>query len=1648
MADQTPNNPTPSPAPGDQPVPPRKSRLGRRILIGAGVLVVLLVLLVVLIPTIASTGFVRNFVVGKVNDGINGRVTIENWSLSWTGGVDVNGVSVVDTAGRKVIDLRKLRTDLSLFDAIKGRYDLGKVTVDGLHLDVVMNADGSNNLQSIAKPSDQPMGALPNIKADVVLTDGQARVSGHGVPEPVAASFGGQVTIPDLNQTITDSLNATLTVGGRPAGKIDLSGTASVFKNGLFDDKTASVAQKLNIQGLQLASIAPFVPKTSITTLQGVTDGAFALDLKNGSAGTMQGQLATRNVSATGPAINGDTFQSDQVAVTIPATSVAMANGLADWQAYRVRTGGDAPAPITVALGNAPGGAALGGMQVSMDAAVNAVLNAAGGKAPGSDGKVQVNSNLDLAALSRMLPKTLNLVEGVQIQSAGMTQQATVTLTAQDGTFQTATDLSAISGVNTKDGNKPIAIRPIHLDASASTGGGGAAGFRNLALNLTSGFATANFKGQTLADLAGEARGDLKAMRDELGQVVNFGTLDTAGTFHAKLASSGNLAEQGGRGKVDAQVTLENLRVAGLSDGKAIDQKWMNIAAAGTLVRGTDKFINALQDGTLTVKTGDPGNPTIDVVTAANVNLSGATPTIGFALQKLFIDAARAQAEFAAFVPGDYRVTAGTINATAVGTWSNGTLTLENLNATPSNLTVNLQSKDGKSTQVINALTMAVDAAGTVATGDQQTINLSKLNLTEANKRLVLQKVSDGPLLLTTGPAGFSGNGKLRVGADLAFVNTLMRAFSGAGQQVVAQAKSGEIRTGTLDGTLGFDSAAGKPTTLAGEFNIANLVVTTATGATQPEAITLTLQAAAPADFSSVAAQNVALKSRFANLLATDSVLLLKSPDGAPVGTFDQLQKANVSLDVPDVGAFYTIASALMPPAPAAGAQSAATLQQRAQAAIDRTGPVGSQVIARVADAAGRPLPQATTAEQLAGPLSVTGGRATAKLTVARANGVTTLTVSDLSGRGVQLRRGSKSHTVEPFTMRLVAAVRNSGDQIAQIDVSQLTGKLGVADLTMDQPISIKNSGADQMAASGAIRLAGQLEKASSLLEVLNAQPVPYAGTYAMVQKLNTEGYTVGLTGSVDLTNFQVLDDTGKVSFAEQKVTIANDLKIDQKAKNLAGKLDVNSQAIAVQFNGGVKQFDAARQIVDGTTLALDYDAAKVWQIVRPMLSPETLASISDLQVAGVKQASFKLGGAYPANVPFQRAITSMTASGALPLDSLQVNGITAQQVNPGFTLAGGKLTITAGPGATPVVPTAAPGAATQPPAAPMVVTALVNGGTVDLTDAVVDLTTPEATITTPPNKALAHNVALNAVLAKYANQVIPVFDVGNQSAVANLTVVRCERLPLGSTMTAPNNGGYAEIIVSLADVKPGGPVIGGIDQFVGNFLGTSARATVQPTTIVLSDGSARISNFALAVGENQRQLVKLDGVVSLAEGGALNLTANIPADMIKRFGRDVLKYLPAGVDLPIGGTKETPQFAGADKVIAGLVKQAAVNAAAAALTGGGKDGKETGGGGGGLGDILGNVIGGGGKQPAQQPAPQTPQRQKQQQAPAQNSAPQQNQQPAAAQPAEPTPAEAIGGLLNSLTRDREKKPDAQPQQPAKRQQPKPADPQPGKKKQ
>src|SRR5215210_7493325 len=85
----------------------RRRRIWPKVLL---VLLILIMLAVVFAPALLSTAPARSFVVGKINQNLNGLVEINNWALGWTSPVTVSGIKVFDKSGVQILELPRLTT--------------------------------------------------------------------------------------------------------------------------------------------------------------------------------------------------------------------------------------------------------------------------------------------------------------------------------------------------------------------------------------------------------------------------------------------------------------------------------------------------------------------------------------------------------------------------------------------------------------------------------------------------------------------------------------------------------------------------------------------------------------------------------------------------------------------------------------------------------------------------------------------------------------------------------------------------------------------------------------------------------------------------------------------------------------------------------------------------------------------------------------------------------------------------------------------------------------------------------------------------------------------------------------------------------------------------------------------------------------------------------------------------------------------------------------------------------------------------------------------------------------------------------------------------------------------------------------------------
>ncbi|MDB5172160.1 MAG: hypothetical protein JWN51_933 [Phycisphaerales bacterium] len=666
-------NPDPSREPTRQPVPdpqgkkpagpaPRKRRWVRRLAIVAGVLLLLVALLIALIPTIASTGAARSYVVKTVNERLNGKVEIADWSIGWTSGIKADGIRVFDEQNRQILEIPHVSTQLSLLGAARGQYHLGKTVVDGLDFNAERYPDGTLNFAKLMKQTkpaatsktekqaEEPAktstpSKLPDVDGDIQLVNCRGTVQTDAVDPKTGkqtsqmvkfTSIKGGVNIPNINQPITNSLEVVENTGGPDSGTVSVNGKLQIAKNNvLLPTDEMNVDQKLGIATFELASVLGFCPP-NITALAGKSDGSVNIHLAAHEAAVIDALVQTKNFKLGGPILKGDTYVADAVTITVPKTTVDMSPGLGGSDNYRIRIGpAGGKEAITLALANTVRGKpSQSTATLTADVTPGQLKNIGANKAPGGDGMIHTGVDLDLAALAASVPHALGMQPNVRLDSGRLTEGTDVRIAANKALIQQALDVKDVAGTNTAD-NKQIALQPINVSIKATSlgGGGHIPDLRDILLVMTTGaganggYATANVTAPTLSNLDAKVHVVLEQFQKEFAQIIDFNGLNLAGTMDLAAASKGNLipeeAKPGEKLTADANMhlTFANLKVEGMKDRSPLNEPRIELVTTGTLEGGKDQFVQRLSNINTTLDTNDPTGPTIDTHFAGSVDL-------------------------------------------------------------------------------------------------------------------------------------------------------------------------------------------------------------------------------------------------------------------------------------------------------------------------------------------------------------------------------------------------------------------------------------------------------------------------------------------------------------------------------------------------------------------------------------------------------------------------------------------------------------------------------------------------------------------------------------------------------------------------------------------------------------------------------------------------------------------------------------------------------------------------------------------------------------------------------------------------------------------------------------------------------------------
>jgi hypothetical protein len=832
--------------------------------------------------------------------------------------------------------------------------------------------------------------------------------------------------------------------------------------------------------------------------------------------------------------------------------------------------------------------------------------------------------------------------------------------------------------------------------------------------------------------------------------------------------------------------------------------------------------------------------------------------------------------------------TSGKLSASMEGSYDGTTFTISKpLTVSIANLS--LEQKGAANGKPIDNQTLAAEIGGSVSlSGGGVHANLQRL-LFQFGDQLKIEGNPQSPLDVTMGPAGTIGaSGSVQlVKADLPKLLSMASLVLPPEQM----ASLNQLTGGQVSGAIHLQRTA-ETTMGTADFSVNSLSVGQMLN---NETVHLVGAWTLASDLSSVHDASLNVDTSFAKKISIVNgqfALLTREGDRlVPTRLFDKLQSVWVEVDDLDLAKVDGLLHLLQPPPP---------------------GPGEKDVVV------------------YALPAQITGGTASLKLSVMRQGDETTANVSQALVQGLVLNTGDQSDTwPSDNTAQLSAEVSTLPDanrqmpplaQIAQVAVMSMSADLGITKIGLagNQPIVIQ--GLDNLAkmmVKGGISVDGDVEAGARLAEVFTGAPAnayPYTGRYHFDESFTKDAAhpRLHIVGGGAITQFQAFNTPPAVqgqpapgpqlAFSEDKIAIHNGFDVDlgtysiiiDRSHPISLSLE-STGALAVQVTGTVNDLPLRRQIADGdpVQIRVDYDLAKLWKIVKPMLSPSQQQQLADLTVTGHQQRTFTISGSYPADKPFNEAVAMINVGGYFTVDSLSTQGITVQNLDFPLSLSGGILRT--------VYPDQPDGQNAPKPAS-------CNDGTLDIGVLTVDLRSDPMLLSmdADPNQPhyILRDVSLNAAMAKsFLGKILnnPAFSNANESrGLLSLWVLKLQKVPLSGLVlqASPQNQGSVEVQYSVRQLQIG-------SELLAVFGNSSVSAEINDADVKIQNGQVT-EDTTLMIDDDKP--LRFAGVVILATEQFAPMTAYIPPALFdKLIPANVRQYVPDQVIVPLKGDMNHP---------------------------------------------------------------------------------------------------------------------------------------------
>jgi hypothetical protein len=565
-------------SPQDRPAgkPRRRRRWLRVILAIVGCMILGLIVLAILLPTVVSSSRGTRYAIGLANSRIRGHLDVRRIDLSWSGPLQLEGVTLLDPEQQEVLAVEKIVVPAGLWQLVRSPMTFGQVDIYQPTTHVYMKENQPPSLvqavelsestsQSAAKRPATPTAPRPAAKAPVL----RGKLAIHGGSVSVFKPDGQELTINEINTQLSiDTLNdlkADLAAQIASGGKIQVN----AHMQGLVDSdgqvNPNNAVAKVTIetpQGVLLDPLLSFADqrgiggKLAIDVRGSLERGALLADIKT----TIDSfYAAQQNASATQPA-----------PAQLRPINLALVGHV---EASKERTDArldleGAAGSVQTRLAYVP---AARPTNVTGQDIIDLLLT--GKQIVLPNATVNVQGGLNVAALVDAAPRFIAMRKDVQITSGR--------IEVQDLAVRTEPQLAASGGIRVADlqatqNGQPVQLEPVSVSWNAHVEPD--VGLQVEQGQLQSSFVQADIKG-TPKDLQGQFQADLAKLDEQMRQLVDLGNMKMAGGVQGKFQltrQDPNLVN------LSSQITANDLQYS--SGEQKLDIRKATISPSGSLV--------------------------------------------------------------------------------------------------------------------------------------------------------------------------------------------------------------------------------------------------------------------------------------------------------------------------------------------------------------------------------------------------------------------------------------------------------------------------------------------------------------------------------------------------------------------------------------------------------------------------------------------------------------------------------------------------------------------------------------------------------------------------------------------------------------------------------------------------------------------------------------------------------------------------------------------------------------------------------------------------------------------------------------------------------------------------------------------------------